>query len=45
LGLPVQYRVKQFSNQLIERRFVEVNLRRRHLNEFEQERKGEFATD
>gem|GEM_PF-5750741 len=45
LGLPLQYQVKEFTNQLIEKQFVEVNLRRRHLNEFQQERKGEFTTD
>ena len=36
LGIPLQYQIEEFENPLEEKRFViEVNVNRRHLNDFQ----------
>lgn len=41
LGIPLQYQIKEFENPLEEKKFViEVNVNRRHLNEFQKAELG-----
>ena len=41
LGIQIQYQIKEFDDALEEKRFViEVNLNRRHLNEFQKAELG-----